>query len=550
MKKWQILSKQNDLKTSEEIINELLLNRQIKTKKEKEAFLYPRLSDISLSSVDLDKKTIDKALKRIFQAIEKNETIVIYGDYDVDGVTGTAILWETLYATYKNVIPYIPDRISEGYGLSIKGIENLISQTPNIKLIITVDNGIVARDAVEFANENDIDVIITDHHVRGKADPKAHTIVHTTQLCGAGVAYMLSRQFDGVSLEENKKQLELVALATIADLVPLTGANRVFAKFGIQELNKTTRPGLLELFKIAGIENGKIGPYHIGFIIGPRINAMGRIATGMDSLRFICTNSSQRAKDLAAILDDTNKDRQFLTEEAAVHAKEIFARLTNHSKIVFVADKEYNQGIIGLVASRLVEEYYRPSFVMSVGEEFSKGSARSVKGINIIELIRSASTYLVEAGGHPMAAGFTVKTAEIELFKKELEEKANGVVTDGHLQKTLEIDISLSLDVISEELYKDLYTLAPFGMANAEPLFVTHGVTVADMRLLGKNRNHAKFIFEKDGKMFEGMYFSFLEKCKIKDKIKINSKLNIAYTIDINEWNGRRKICLQIRDMQ
>lgn len=550
MKKWQILSKQDEFTSNEEIIDELLTIRGIKTKKEREAFLHPQLSNISLSSAGLDKKMVDKALKRIFKAIQDNETIVIYGDYDVDGVTGTAILWETLYEKYKNVTPYIPDRITEGYGLSVKGISNIQSSISNVKLIITVDNGIVARKAVEFANENGIDVIITDHHIRSEKDPDAYAIVHTTKLCGAGVAYMVSRQFDGVSFEDNKKQLELVALATIADLVPLTEANRVFAKFGIQALNKTTRPGLLELFKIAGIEKGKIGPYHIGFIIGPRINAMGRIATGMDSLRFICTNSSQRAKDLAAILDDTNKDRQFLTEEAAVHAKEIFARFRSESKIVFVADKEYNQGVIGLVASRLVEEYYRPSFVMSVGEEFAKGSARSVKGINIIELIRSASTYLVEAGGHPMAAGFTVRTTEIELFKKELEEKASVVVTDGHLQKTLEIDMPIPFSLISEDLYKDLYTLAPFGMANTEPLFITRDVTVSDMRLLGKNRNHAKFIFEKDGKMFEGMFFSFLEKCEKKDEIKINSQLDIVYSIDINEWNGRRKICLQVRDVQ
>ncbi len=551
MKKWKVLSTKNDFSSPQDIISQLLLLRGITTKEEIEDFLHPDLSKISLSFVGLDKKAVEKALKRIEKAIEKNEKIIVYGDYDVDGISGTAILWETLYQAYKNVIPYIPDRFEEGYGLSKKGIENILRTYDDVGLIITVDNGIVASKAVDFANEKGIDVIVTDHHTRGKKDPDAFAIVHTTKLCGAGVAYMLSRSFDQVDIIKNKKHLELVALATIADLVPLTYANRILAIFGIKELSRTKRPGLLELFRASGIQKEKIGAYEIGFIIGPRINAMGRIASGLDSLRFLCTSSAQRAVGLASALEVVNKDRQSLTQLAALHAKEIFSReKSSVSKIVFVSHTDYNQGVIGLVASKLVEAYYRPSFVLSVGEKYAKGSARSITGVNIIEMIRSASTYLVEAGGHPMAAGFTVETEKIEYFKKELEEAAEKVVTEEHLQRTLLVDMPLAFSAISFDLCKHIQKLAPFGVGNDEPIFVTPEVYISDLKYMGKEKNHLKLWVEKDGFSFEAVLFGFKEKLGENIDLRVNDKIDIAYTVGINEWNGSRKINLMVKDIK
>src|SRR5579871_1846838 len=280
-KKWNLLSTlqiTNDELSIKKLIALLLENRGLKTDEEREDFLHPKLEDVTVDAVGIDRTCLKKALARIQKAIDEKEQIVIFGDYDVDGITATAILWETLYALHASVIPYIPDRIEEGYGLSIPGIENLQSNPikggTNPKLIITVDNGIVAHEAVDFANKQGIDVIVTDHHTRAEKDPDAYTIVHTTKLCGAGVAWLLCQEIFNENKNSNEKKLsekinhlELVALATIADLVPLTGANRTLVKFGLEALHKTKRVGLHALFQEAGVDFEKIGVYEIGHII-------------------------------------------------------------------------------------------------------------------------------------------------------------------------------------------------------------------------------------------------------------------------------------------
>jgi len=257
-------------------------------------------------------------------------------------------------------LPYIPSRFDEGYGLSKEGIDNLL-KTGGIDLIITVDNGIVANDAVDYANKNGIDVIITDHHVPTEKLPKALAIVHTTLLCGTGVAYLLSQS---LKTGNENSHLELVVLATIADLVPLTGANRILVYFGLQKLKKLKRPGLLALMNKAGIKKEEMDTYKIGHMIAPRLNAMGRLASAMDSLRLICTNNKQKAEDLAETLNKTNLERQRITQEALAHAKNK-AEEKGIKNLLFIADESYQQGIVGLVAGRMVEEYYLPSIIIS-----------------------------------------------------------------------------------------------------------------------------------------------------------------------------------------
>ncbi len=545
MKKWKVLNKfkNTDLENiNEEIIKILLENRGLKDKKEIEEFLNPKLENITTDSVGIDKKQLKIAMDRIYKAIEKNEQIIVYGDYDVDGITGSAILWETLHGMKAKALPYLPDRIEEGYGLSIKGIENLTSKIPDIKLIITVDNGIVANDAVKFANECGYDVIITDHHAADSTLPKALAIVHTTKLCGAGVAWLLSKE---LKKSDDDTHLELAALGTIADLVPLTGANRAIVKFGLEKISHTSRPGLLKLFRTAGIEKEILGVYEVGYIIGPRLNAAGRIEKAMDSLRLLCTKDKIKAQNLAEKLELINQERQLLTKQATEHAKLTVKMQDSLKKIIIVSHESYQQGVIGLVAGKLVEEYYRPSIVISKGEKYSKASVRSVEGFNIIEFLRSTPEYFVNVGGHPMAAGFTIETEKIITFKQTLESSVEKILDEQTLTKTLKIDCELPLEAITKEFYTSLLQLAPFGMKNSEPIFTTKNVTVKNIKILGKDGKHLKLILGSDVS-FDAIAFGMGELAR---DLKIGDKINVAYNIDENTWNGKTKLQLKVRDI-
>lgn len=547
-RKWQITDKYTPVgpvnETSSQIIDTILKNRGIQTKEQREEFLHPKLSEITVTNVGIDSKELKKTLKRIKKAIVEKEKIIVFGDYDVDGITGTAVLWETLYKREANVTPYIPHRVDEGYGLSIKGIENVLVQFPDTRLIITVDNGIVANDAVTFANTKGIDVVITDHHTTGENLPDAFAIVHTTKLCGAGVAWMLSRE---IIENEDLGHLDLVALATVADLVPLTGANRTILKEGLAYLRNTERVGLKELFLESAIKPEDVDVYHIGHIIGPRINAMGRMESAMDSLRLLCTKDRLRARMLAARLGVTNKERQLVTQSAALHAVEHVRSSGKTKNLLFVANESYEEGVIGLVAGKLVEEYYRPSIVVSIGKKVSKASARSVAGFNIIEFIRLASEHLINAGGHPMAAGFTVETEKIVLLQDMLEKIAEEKLTPDSLTPVVKIDLEVPLSVVSFELFSALRNLGPFGMANPEPVFVSREVEVIDARAIGRDRSHLKMVVSQNNMpTIEAIAFGLGE---LAQSLKPGSKIDIAYVVDENEWNGQKTLQLKIRDI-
>lgn len=547
MKKWELLDKSKlpaPKTDSNAVLKVLFKNRKLKTKKEMENFLNPKLSSVTVKNVGINIKDLEKSVKRIKDAIKKKQQIIVFGDYDVDGISGAAILWETLNANGAKVLPYIPNRIDEGYGLSVKGIENLKSQIPEVKLIITVDNGIVANAAVDFANKNGIDVIITDHHVPGKSLPKAYSIVHTTKLCGAGVGWMLALQFE-IKKEDH---IELVALAAIADLVPLTGANRTLVKFGLEALRKTERLGLLELFRASTVDKNEIGVYEVGHMIAPRLNAMGRLESAMDSLRLLCTTNKERARDLAEKLSQTNLERQKFTQTAVLHASTTVddLKLANNN-LIFLAHESYQQGVIGLVAGRLVEEYYLPSIVVSKGDTYSKASARSISGLNIIEFIRSASDLLVDAGGHPMAAGFTVETSKIEMLQKKLQELALTQVTKEMLERSLRIDCELPADYISPQLYEAISQLEPFGMANPIPVFATKDMIIESLKTVGQDGKHLKLTLKSKGLSFEAIGFGMGNR---STEFKSGSKIDIVYSIDENEWNGNKSLQLKLKDLE
>jgi len=533
---------------SSKLVEILLKNRGLTTKKEIDLFLHSKLSDINTKSLEIKSKELDKAVERIKKAMAQKETIVVYGDYDVDGITSTAILWETLYAKGANVIPYIPHRIDEGYGLSIKGIDSILKEQ-KVKLIVTVDNGIVAQSAVEYANSKGIDVIVTDHHLPDSGDaklPKAFAIVHTTKLCGAGVAWFLAKQLGDEKLTNS--HLELAALGTIADLVPLVDANRVIVKEGLHKLRQTKRKGLIALLERSGIKKENVGVYEISHIIAPRLNAMGRIEHAMESLRLICTTNQKRAQDLADKLNLTNRQRQDLTKVAIEHARSLVLSESLNKRLLFIADSSYQQGIVGLIAGRLTEEFYLPSIVVSVGEVYSKASARSVKGFNIVEFIRQASEYLVDIGGHPMAAGFTVETAKLNILKNTLSELALSQVSDEHLVRTLLIDLKFPLYLISESLYEAIQQLSPFGMGNNEPLFVSENVIVENVRFVGNESQHVKLeVFTHKSKVYEAIGFGLSKKAM---QIKVGDKIDIVYTISQNTWNNRTILQLKLKDIR
>jgi single-stranded-DNA-specific exonuclease len=563
MKKWLIETEfeiQGSKFKVENLIKILLENRGIKTKKEIDSFLNPTLSEVTPQAVKIDEDQLKKAVVRIQKAIAEKQKIVVFGDYDVDGICASAVLWETLNSLGADVLPYIPSRFDEGYGLSKMGISNIKSQISNLKLIITVDNGIVANEAVDFANKNGIDVIVTDHHVPTEKLPKALAIVHTTLLCGAGVAYLLAKeipnpkpQIPNKSKIQNTKyeipdtHLELVVLATIADLVPLTNANRILVYWGLQKLRETKRPGLLALINKAGIKKQEIGTYEIGHMIAPRLNAMGRLASAMDSLRLICTNNKQKAENLAEVLNQTNLERQRVTQEALIHAR-TKAEEKGIKDLLFIADESYQQGIVGLVAGRMVEEYYLPSIIISKGEKFSKASARSIKGFNIVEFLRSASDLLVDVGGHPMAAGFTVETTKIELLEKRLFENARKILKKEDLERVLRIDCERDTKFINYETYSQIQKLAPFGMANPEPTFLSKNLTISDARTIGKDRKHLKLKLQAPSSKFQvgGIAFGMGE----KNNLKIGDNVDIVYTMGENDWNGYKNIEVKIKDIR
>lgn len=541
MKKWTILnsSKINSNVASDaikDVVKILLENRGLKSQKEINEFLNPSLESLTIEKVGLSEKELQKAKVRIKKALEQNETIVVYTDYDVDGVSSGTIMWEALYQMGAKVMPYVPHRIEEGYGLSNIGIDNVKKQY-NPSLIITVDHGISAYEKVEYAKKLGIDIIVIDHHTLPSNLPEAEALIHTVSLCATGIAWFFAN-----FLKSNKMQVEnldLVALATIADLIPLTRANRILVKYGLEQLNKTKRPGLLALMKTSGIKDGKIGVYEVGHQLAPRINASGRLTHALDSLRLLCTKDNVRADLLAQNLSNTNRERQLILEEMTIHAKSLSSEYTR-KKLIFLSHESYNQGVIGLVAGKLVEEFYRPAIVISKGEKFSKASARSIAGFNIVEAIRSCSELLVDVGGHPMAAGFTIETSNISLLEKKLTEIAEKSLDEEKLQRVLKIDCDIDLEMVIPDLYKAIKELEPFGMGNTTPTFVSKNVKVAKMRIIGKDKKHLKFTLQPNPEIHQYIDAIGFGMSSFFDKFSFDQKVDIVFTIEEDNWNMNR----------
>ena len=539
MKKWKVLSINTEFSSEDKVIKELYNLRKIS---DKEKFINPSVSDLNIENTLISKKEIKKTINRIEKAIKNNEKIIVLGDYDVDGICASSILWETIYSKYKNVFPYIPDRFSEGYGISKKTIDNLLKKHPDTKLIITVDNGIVASRPIKYAKEKSVDVIITDHHLAGDKLPEAYAIVHTTELCGAGVAWMLASKLQFETDERINEKLELAALATVTDLVPLTGFNRIILKLGLNELRKTKRVGLLELLKLARIDNKNLGVYEIGYIIGPRLNASGRLEHAMESLRLICSSDKEYVKNAALLLENTNRRRQQMVIDSFQHAK-LSLMTKNTNKIILISHESYSEGVIGLISSKLVEHFYKPAITISLKEKISKGSARSINGVNIVELLRSVSGTLSEVGGHPMAAGFSLETERVEEFYLALNKEAEKI-PDSLFERELKVDMEIPPSLITESLYRKIQEFSPFGMGNPEPVFLSKKMKIVSYKKIGNDGSHLKILVKNGDKIMEAIGFRMGE-IELEEK----KEADLVFTIDMNTWFDKKTLQLKLKDI-
>lgn len=542
---WKVRTKIKSKKSKErkeEIIKALFKNRDLKTKKQQKEFLNPKdpykltFQDTEISSVQLA-----KAVKRIKKAIKNKEKVIVYGDYDADGVCATAIMWETLNKLGLEVMPYIPQR-EEGYGLKVDVIDQMAKN--GVKLIVTVDQGIVHYRQVGHAKKKGVDVIVTDHHPPGKKKPPATAIVHTINLAGVGVAWFLANWLvKKINPKIKSPGLDLVTVGTVTDMVPLVGPNRSIVKFGLKAVRETKRPGLLSLYQFAGVEKEKIDTYEVGYIIGPRINASGRMDDPMEALRLVCTSDENRAISLAQKIDQKNRERQELLKQTTLHARDLWLKEDGKSALIFIYHKSYEHGVIGLVASSLKDEFYRPAIVLAPRKDHWVASARSIDGFSIVEAIGEVADILGDYGGHPKAAGFNVSPKKLKEVKKRLIERAEKSLDKSKLIPRIEIDAEVELTDLNLALYQQVEKFAPFGVGNPQPVFASRQVKVANLKRVGTDNQHLKL--KVNG--FEAIAFG---KGELLPQLSMAKPVDITYNVSLNKWNNRKKLELRIRDIK
>jgi len=530
------------------LVAQLLYNRGITEPSRIRSFL---TGDKCLSGNPSLLPDIHQATTRIYQALLSGEKIAIYGDFDVDGITGTALLVQGLSDIGGKVIPYIPHRLTEGYGLKTATLESL--QQQGISLVITVDCGITAIPEVKKAQKKGLDIIITDHHTPlpeippavAAVDPKLpHSKYPFSELTGVGVAFkLLQALLKGMGKEKQAdKLMDLVALGTIADIAPLLGENRYLVKQGLKLINADTRPGLRELIVQTGLTPGSIDSVNVSWVLAPRLNAAGRLHHAMTSYKLLMTDSSQEARELSVWLDKTNTERQKLTVTALNKAKEqILAQ--GISSLLIAGDKDCPLGIAGLVAGRLSDEFYRPTIAMRTGDRTTSGSCRSIPEFNIIQALNQCSSLLTHFGGHSQAAGFTLPTKNLPDFKQRLSQLADSQLEGADLRPHLDIDAEVALPELGGDTFQAIQQLAPFGCGNSSPIFVSRRVEVVSCRTMGKNGDHLKLRLKQDDTVWDGVGFRCGEHLA-----EVSSPLDIVYNLEIDKWSGQERLRLNLLD--
>lgn len=504
---------------------------------------------------------VPAAVTRLRRALRAGEPIAVYGDFDADGVTATTLLVQTLRALGGRVRPYIPHRVDEGYGLHIESLTKLARD--GARVVVTVDCGVRALEEVAHANRLGLDVIITDHHSVGDQLPEAVSVIDPkredshypfSELAGVGVAYRLaqallrSHRQTPVSAQEVLLQeedlLDLVALGTVADMVPLRSENRALVCQGLARINQMERAGIKALCRQAGLEPGRVDATAIGYALAPRINAAGRLTHAKMAYQLLETEDLAEAEWLAGELGQLNRERQRLTRETQEHARQL-AEEDGELPLLFAASPDFMPGIVGLVAGRLADEFYRPVVVVEVGDQVSRGSARSIPEFHITQALDACGDLLIRHGGHAAAAGFTVSNENLDELAGRLRELAIEQLSGVELVPSLAVDAEVELTQMSWELQQALTQLEPCGYANPYPLFASRNVRLLGQRAVGNDGQHLKLKLSDGQAAWDGIAFRQGEWAG-----KLSDHVDIAYHLEVNEWNDRRRLQLNVQDVR
>ena len=542
-----------------DILEYILKSREIKNS---EHFLSPSLDDIPDPSSLFDSMS---AAKLIIESVNKGKKIVIHGDFDSDGICATSLLWDFLYRELSeflekkvDVIPYIPNRIEQGYGLTEDSLKDVLELGG--ELLISVDCGVRDEKLINKYKKKNLSVIITDHHQppENLSPELSYPLVHQmypnheypfTQICGTAVVFLLIQEIRkqvgmNYSISPDSKGLDLVALATVTDLMPLTGVNRIFVSYGLKQIATGSREGLRQLCLRAGINFKDINSYHLGYLIGPRINAAGRIGSPMNAVKLLVSNNEKTCNEISSELDQLNFQRQKLTQDIKEQAEE---QITNkNQRLLFLLGENWHEGVIGLVAGKLLEEFHIPVIVATHNGDLIKGSARSIKGFNITEALSKFDKYLDRFGGHELAAGFTAKVDTIDEFIAKFVNYAGEVITDEMLISKLKVDLLLESDQINKKLLDDLSLLEPFGYGNPRPTICLSNLVVYRKTVMGKEENHLKLVVKGNGiDMLTVVLFGAGED---KDEIEKDSIIDVVGYPDLNIWNGNENVQFNVKE--
>lgn len=544
------------------IMAQVLYNRGIQTLADIEHFFYDK--DIAVDPFVF--KDMRKAIDRITKAVKSSEKIAVYGDFDADGVTATTLMMQVLKALKADATAYIPHRVDEGYGLNVEALEKLAAD--GAKLVITVDCGIRSIEEVHAGNAAGLDIIITDHHSIGHEIPSAYAVVNPQQedcpgdsnLAGVGVAFMVARALlldgwrrngsgDKRPYERLVEQLlDLVAIGTVADIMPLNSPlNRRLVRRGLEVIRRAERPGIKALIEVSGIRTEQITASTIGFVLGPRINAAGRLDHAMTAYELLSARNYKHALEYAEQLQTLNQKRQSLTREAQIRIQGMIeAEEQLFGNLIFAADQAVSPGIVGLVAGRLTEAYYRPAIILDQGPEESHASCRSIPEFHITQALDGCADLLIRHGGHAQAAGFTVRNQNIDTLRQRLQQKADEILTGLELIPVLDIDVELALRDLNEELVQELGVLEPTGHKNEMPIFLSRRLRVHEYRTVGTDNQHLKLIIAADGaNPIDCIGFRLGIWADNMPEL-----IDAVYHLEINEWQGRRNLQLNLKDLR
>ena len=561
---WRILEPDSDLvsrlktefKTSE-IIARVMANRNISSLESSREFFSPTLQQFHDPFLMCD---TEKAARIVNKHLSVGNRIMIFGDYDVDGTTATSMLYLALSSLGGDVVTYIPHREMEGYGLSKPGID--LANSRGVKLLITCDCGINAFEQVNYTRSLGLDIIITDHHTPEPQLPLANAIMnpHRSEcnypfagLCGGGVALKLIAaiiKLNNGSPDSVNKYLDLITLGTAADMVPILDENRVIVYYGLQMLQNSQRPGLQALLKKTNLHNGSISVGQIVFWLAPRINAAGRMGDANRSVELLTTNDRERAAILATELDEENQRRQLIQQQVVDEALRMVNAqidLTTNKSIVLAA-QGWHPGVVGIVASRIKEEFNRPAVIISIDKNgMGKGSARSIKDFDLYEAISTTSQYLVDYGGHPMAAGLTVTQENLDQFKSAFTSYANERIQPEHLIPSVTVDGEIKLVDINQRFMEFLEKLGPYGPGNMRPKFIARNLSIAGHPKVIGNGDHIRFRVRQGRTMYDAIGFNLASHY---EKLITGLPIDLAFVVEINEWQGQKFIQLNVRDIK